>query len=318
MALRRAVYEYSPTVEEAIEEFVQYCKKRNLSARTIRWYGGRNRYLLADLLDKPLSELSRREVEQRLGTVLDRTGAITRNGYMRALKAFLFWADRQDYELSFGPSKLKKAIEPKRNPQFFTPEQIVDLLSAPDKTDFYGLRDHALMTLMFGTGIRVSEMATMRVSDVYLPKAHGPSMPDATIQVIGKGNKQRRIALDQTCQTVLRRYIRARQLTMAEVGLESDLLFPSRLGGQLSYRVVLDKFRKYGKEAGIEGVRLAPHTARHTFATLFMRNGGKLHHLQLILGHTTLTMSRHYAHIEGPEAFAETRACNPLAKLKLP
>jgi site-specific recombinase XerD len=318
MALGRTVYEYSPTVEEVIEEFVQYCKTRNLSSKTVRWYDGRNRYLLADLLDRPLAELSRRDIEQRLGDVLNRTGAITRNGYMRAVKALLYWADRQDYELSFGPSKLQKAVEPKRNPHFFAPEQIVDLLSAPDKNDFYGLRDHAFMTLMFGTGIRVSEMTTLRLADVYLPKAHGHGMPDATIQVIGKGDRQRRIALDENCETVLRRYAKARQLSLAEVGLESDVLFPSRLGRRMSYRVVLDKFRKYGAQANIEGVRLAPHTARHTFATLYMRNGGKLHNLQLILGHSTLAMSRHYAHIEDADAFAETRACSPLAKLKLP
>ncbi|MEN6641416.1 MAG: tyrosine-type recombinase/integrase [Armatimonadia bacterium] len=317
MGLRRKVKEVSPTIEEAIEEFVQSRKNRNLSGKSITWYERRNRYLLADMLDKPLVELSLRDVEQRLGAVLDRASAITRNGYMRAVKVFLYWAERKNFELSLNPHQLEKAVEPKRNPPCFTHEQIVDLLSAPDQSDFCGLRDYAFMALMLGTGIRVSEMIGLRTSNVYLPKAQAPGVPEGMVEVIGKGDKQRRIALDENCQRVLKRYLRARELALSEVGLKSDALFPSRLGRHMSYRVVLDKFRKYGRQAGIENVRLSPHTTRHTFATMYMRDGGQLHHLRLILGHTTLTMSQRYAHLEDRDAFNETRTCNPLARLNL-
>lgn len=317
MGLRRKVREVNPTIEEVIEEFVQSRKNRNLSGRSVRWYEKRNRYLLVDLLDTPLAELTLWDVEQRLGAVLDRATAITRNGYMRAVKVFLYWAERNNYEMSLNPHKLEKAVEPKRNPQFFTPEQIADLLSAPDQSDFCGLRDYAFLTVMLGTGIRVSEMTSLTVPDLYLPKAQGADLPEATIQVIGKGDKQRRIALEHNCQKVLKRYLRARELALSEVGLKTDVLFPSRLGREMSYRVVLDKFKNYGGQAGIENVRLAPHTTRHTFATLFMRNGGQLHHLRLILGHSSLTMSQRYAHLEDRDAFAETRTCNPLARMSL-
>jgi integrase/recombinase XerD len=225
------------------------------------------------------------------------------NGYIRSLKAFLNWADREGYELSIDARKVSRLKEPQRVPPTLTAEQIAAILAAPNKRTFVGLRDFTLMALMLDTGVRLGEVRGLAVADVSIP----------FVQVVGKGDKQRTVAMSPVMQGHLRKWLRAREATLAKAGLNTPVLFPSRTGGALGPKGVHGLIRKAAKAAGIEGVRVSPHTFRYTYATCFLRNGGNIVSLQQVLGHTTLAMSRRYAAMVDEDAFEESMRCSPLA-----
>jgi len=123
------------------------------------------------------------------------------------------------------------------------------------------------------------------------------------------------LALSLPGQKAMRRYLRARELVLQQADLATPWLFVSREGGGMGRRTVNQWMRRYAAEAGIEGVRVSPHTLRYCYATLFLKNGGSITNLQQILGHTTLTMSRRYASIADEDAFEDSMKCSPIATL---
>jgi len=256
--------------------------------------------------DRPLSSVTVADARQCLAGLQGDRAPSTVNGYIRSLKAFLNWADREGYELSIDARKVSRLKEPQRVPPTLTAEQIASMLAAPSERTFLGLRDFTMMALMLDSGIRLGEVRGLEVGDVSIP----------FVQVVGKGNKQRTVAMSPAMQGHLRRWLRAREATLAKAGVKTPVLFPSRTGGALGPKGVHGLIRKAAQAAGIERVRVSPHTMRYTFATHFLRNGGSIVSLQQVMGHTTLAMSRRYAAMVDEDAFEESMRCSPLAAVR--
>jgi integrase/recombinase XerD len=161
------------------------------------------------------------------------------------------------------------------------------------------------MCLMLDVGLRLSELTGLETGDINLPY----------IRVRGKFDKERILAASDVMVKTLRRYLGVRDRLIARTSLITDLVFPSRIGTRLTPTTVNSAIKKYGRQAGITGVRLSPHTFRYTYTSLAIRNGMSLTSLQTCLGHTTLTMTRHYAVLNDSDAFEESRRCSPLVSL---
>ena len=144
-----------------------------------------------------------------------------------------------------------------------------------------------LITLLLDTGLRVSELADLRLDDV---------IADGFLRVRGKGNKERLVPLGSVSHRRLTEYVsRDRPRPIAAF---VDHLFLARDGRPMTAVAVKHAFRRIGARAGLAGVRTNPHTFRHTFAKLYLVNGGDLFSLQRILGHTTLDMVRRYVDLD--------------------
>jgi integrase/recombinase XerD len=292
-------------ISELVAEYLDDCRIRNLSPVTISRYDESLRRLLASHWDSELRSLRVESVRSVVAGLLESHSPATINRELRALKAFLYYALDNDYEVPFHPRKLKKLREPRKVPPCFSAEQIEALLAQPDRRTYAGLRWYTMMCLMLDVGLRLSELTGLETGDINLPY----------IRVRGKFDKERILAASDVMVKTLRRYLGVRDRLIARTSLITDLVFPSRIGTRLTPTTVNSAIKKYGRQAGITGVRLSPHTFRYTYTSLAIRNGMSLTSLQTCLGHTTLTMTRHYAVLNDSDAFEESRRCSPLVSL---
>ncbi len=192
--------------------------------------------------------------------------------------------------------KEKKKIVPT-----FTKEQIKVLLKQPDSTTFTGFRDYTIMLLLLETGIRVRELCDIIVSNV--------NWKEGYIIADGKGYKQRQLPIQQTMMMQLRKYMDIRG------ELETDKLFTTIDNLPMSTRQVQERLKMYGDMAKIRDVRVSPHTFRHTFAKMYIQNGGDIFTLQKILGHTSLEMVRRYVNMFSGEVAEAHKKYSPLENL---
>lgn len=176
---------------------------------------------------------------------------------------------------------------PRRLPRVLTVTEVERLLAAPNPANPEGLRDRALLELMYATGLRVSETVGLELSDVDL--AH------EVVRCIGKGNKERLVPLGSHAVRALREYLgRARpQLARRRI---TQALFVSRRGGRFTRQGCWKLIRRYARRAGITTV-LTPHMLRHSFATHLLERGADLRAVQEMLGHATISMTQLYTHL---------------------
>jgi len=188
--------------------------------------------------------------------------------------------------------------------------QVGALLQQPDRDHFIGLRDYCFLLLLLDTGMRLSEALGLRLADV--------DLDGATVTVLGKGNKERRLGLSPRLLADLKPYLRKRAAALTALGLpDARWVFPNDVGGRLSAKAIQQRLRLYGQTAGIDGVRVSPHTLRHTYAVSFVRSGGDPFTLQKVLGHTSLETTRRYVELADDDVLRRQRELTPLATMNL-
>jgi integrase/recombinase XerD len=169
-------------------------------------------------------------------------------------------------------------------PKFLNQTEIEQLLSAPDVSQETGVRDRALLELMYACGLRVSEAVDLRLSDVEL---------DAGILTCkGKGNKTRKIPIGTSAVEWLKSYLVLRR---RKENIEIQNLFVSSLGRPINRQIIFKFIKEYGEKAGLEDV--SPHTLRHSFATHLVQNRADIRSVQQMLGHADISTTQIYTHI---------------------
>lgn len=172
-------------------------------------------------------------------------------------------------------------------PKYLDLPSVDKLLSAPGSNAHTGLRDRAMLHLLYGAGLRVTELITLRVSD--LEESAG------TIRVIGKGNKQRIVPVGREALAVLDEYLRLQRPELLK-GRTSAYLFVTARGSAMTRQAFWKLLRVHGKQAGIFR-RLSPHVLRHTFATHLIEGGADLRSVQAMLGHADIGTTEIYTHV---------------------
>ena len=255
--------------------------------------------------DRPPDLVTARDVLQYLqhlredrgngDSAVNRAVTVLRRFY-RAMVA-MGYLDHKANQLSGFPSI--KAI-PRKLPVSLAPEQVSRLLAEPKPDTLIGLRDRALLALLYGTGIRASECASLLSGHVDLTRL--------TIMVRGKGGHERVIPLNPQLAAVLQTYASARGLA-----LPSAPFFRSRFGRPLSRGAVYERVRTWGQRSRI-GITLSPHRMRHTFATHLVRAGVGLVTIRDLLGHRQITSTQIYLHVTA-EDLRSAAARHPIGSL---
>ena len=173
-------------------------------------------------------------------------------------------------------------------PTVLTVNEINRILDSIDLTQPEGQRNRAMLELLYSCGLRVSELTSLRLSDIYFDEGF--------ISVIGKGNKQRLVPISQTALKEIRYYLEDRELMPVKKGYE-DTLFLSRRGTALSRIMVFHVVKVQTELAGIQK-NVSPHTFRHSFATHLLEGGANLIAIQEMLGHENVTTTEIYTHID--------------------
>ncbi len=175
----------------------------------------------------------------------------------------------------------------RRLPRALTVEQTVSLITAPLDGSATGLRDRAILELLYAAGLRISELVGLNIYD--------SDVKEGTVRVVGKGNKERICLMGQPAQEALRRYLFEARSTLAS-RTEERALFLNRDGGRLSARAVQIMLQQYAVQAGLEQ-RVHPHLLRHTFATHLLDGGADLRVVQELLGHSSPSTTQIYTHV---------------------
>ena len=173
-------------------------------------------------------------------------------------------------------------------PKFLSMDEVDRLLESPDTTQPRGVRDRALIELLYATGLRVSEMVNLRQQDLNLESGY--------LTCTGKGRKQRLVPVGEAATAWLTRYLREARPALLKKR-SSPRLFVNARGGPALSRVGFWKILKdYGKQAGVAS-RLSPHVLRHSFATHLLERGADLRAIQMMLGHSDLSTTQIYTHV---------------------
>lgn len=294
-------------IQSAVESFLSRCDALNLAAGSVAWYrhilknmaasliacGARDlRGVTPPMLRDHLSNLRRRG--QASETVFRTYGG------MRC--AFLFW--KREGAIESNPMELVE--RPRRERVLIRPlsaEQAGRLIEMPDKRGVYGLRDRAMMMLMLDSGLRISELLSLEAGRV--------DWLNCTVTVMGKGRKERSVPFSAKTGQALLEYAQARSKTRVRDGQ----FFLGKTGKRICRSKARKLILRYGKAAGIEGVRMSPHTLRHTFAVLYVRNGGDSFSLQEILGHSTLEMTKRYVNLASRDVAEQHKKFSPMEAL---
>jgi integrase/recombinase XerD len=175
-----------------------------------------------------------------------------------------------------------------RFPKTLSEKQVEALLNAPDVATLLGLRDRAMLELLYATGLRVSELVGVRMFEI--------SLNDNVVRVIGKGSKERLVPLGEVAAEWLQRYIGTARLALLDE-YTSDAVFVTARGAAMTRQMFWTLIKKYAVLTGIPREKISPHVLRHAFATHLLNHGADLRVVQLLLGHADISTTQVYTHV---------------------
>ncbi len=215
------------------------------------------------------------------------TKATSANRRLTVFKRYFRWALRER-RISVDPTlKLASARQALRVPKSLSEAQVDALLAAPDDETALGLRDRAMLELLYASGLRVSELVGL--------KTFALGMNEGVLRVMGKGSKERLVPFGQVARLSLERYLaQARALILD--GRQTDDLFVTQRGRAMSRVMFWMLVKKYALVANIRAP-LSPHTLRHAFATHLLNHGADLRAVQMLLGHADISTTTIYTHV---------------------
>ena len=281
--------------------------EKGLAPLTVRNYRTDIRPLQDYMLDSGIAELkalTRGELRSYLAW-------LHQLGYARAsiarklsvLRTFLGWLTREgaiDQEPL--PRRGVMKVE-SRLPRFLSQQEAAKLLQAPEASQWLGLRDRALLELIYGAGLRVSEAAGLDIGDV--------DMSTGELRVTGKGSKQRVTLVGKQGIGALSLYLREERPKLSNRSSGNALIL-NRYGSRLSQRSIQDKVRRYASKVGL-GSEVHTHTLRHSFATHLLEGGADLRVVQELLGHASPATTQIYTHVTNSQARRVYMAAHPRA-----
>ena len=213
--------------------------------------------------------------------------ATTANRRLTVLRRFFHWALREQIITADPTIRMLAAKQPLRVPKTLTPQMVEMLLEAPDDASPLGLRDRAMLELMYASGLRVSELVELTSVQV--------GLAEGVLRVMGKGSKERLVPFGQVAHQWLERYLAdSRPAILA--GRQSPDLFVTQRGSGMTRVAFWMIVKKYAQLAGITAP-LSPHTLRHAFATHLLNHGADLRVVQLLLGHADISTTTIYTHV---------------------
>lgn len=234
-----------------------------------------------------LDDVGEAELRAFLAFELGTTRTSTANRRLTVFKRYFRWALREGLVAADPTLKLLQAHQGPRVPRTLTETQVERLLQAPPVDQPLGLRDRAMLELMYASGLRVTELVSLQVLEL--------SLPDQVLRIRGKGDKERLVPFGDEAQLWLQRYLREARPAILKGRMTHDVFVTNR-GSAMSRIMFWLLVKKYAQAAGVT-VPLSPHTLRHAFATHLLNHGADLRAVQLLLGHADISSTTIYTHV---------------------
>jgi len=249
---------------------------------------------LAQTARPALAQAEPRDVQGYIAARFAQSKATSSNRRLVVLRRFFRWALREHLRPDDPTLQLDMARQPARRPNTLSEVQVEALLAAPDVDTALGLRDRAMLELLYASGLRVSELVALPVVRLALDQG--------VVQIAGKGGKERLVPFGDAAQEWLQRYLHTARHALLQ-GRDSPFLFITARSGQsaresvgMTRQMFWTLIKAHARKAGID-IPLSPHTLRHAFATHLLNHGADLRVVQLLLGHADISTTQIYTHI---------------------
>jgi integrase/recombinase XerD len=275
--------------EELIKRFLNYLAvEKGLAKNTLESYERDLRKYFHFMKAKSVDDISRTDVvsfQARLSAEGIATPSVARS--LSAIRGF------HKYLMLDGLAHMDPTVNIetprgwKRLPKALSSVDVDSLLNQPDLSAPIGLRDKAMLELLYATGLRVSELVGLRISDINLERGF--------LIVMGKGSKERAVPMGEIAIAAIKQYLAGARQTLLN-GKDSDLLFISSKRRGITRQMFWERIKFYTIKAGIEK-SISPHTLRHSFATHLLDNGADLRAVQAMLGHSDISTTQIYTHV---------------------
>jgi len=265
--------------------------EEGLSKNTLQAYRRDLTLFAGHLATKPLYGAKEHDLQGYFAARHAETKATTANRRLTVLKRFFRWALREGHIAQDPTLKLQAAKQALRVPKTLTEAQVEALLDAPDTSEALGIRDKAMLELLYASGLRVSELVTLRMVQL--------GLNEGVLRVTGKGSKERLVPFGEVAGLWLSRYLAGPRAELLAGKQSADVFVTvrgSKSGTAMSRIMFWGLVKRYALQAGIR-VPLSPHTLRHAFATHLLNHGADLRSVQMLLGHADISTTTIYTHI---------------------
>ncbi len=276
------------STEQLVKEFVYYLQaERGLSGNTVESYKS-DVLTFIDNTKKNIKEINKEDIQNYIDSLHSSnfsTATVARK--LSSLRMFfLFWVGEGLIDQT-PMNNIQSPRMEKKLPKFLSADEVKNLIESVNGDFKYSLRDRAILELLYGCGLRVSELLDLRKEDLFLKEDF--------IRVKGKGSKERIVPLGGEAKKALIKY-----MTVSRPAFNkkiSSFLFLTRSGNKLSRMGLWKRFQQYIAKSGIKK-DLTPHTLRHSFATHLLERGASLRTVQLLLGHCDISTTQIYTHVD--------------------
>ncbi len=302
------------TPDEALTAFVAYLEgEKRASPHTVTAYRHDLESLLAFVRSKSAKEVSLESID--LYALRGWLGQLSRTiapssvaRHVAAVRTWMRWLRRRGVLTKSPADELASPKARRPLPTFLSVDAAAEVMETPDASTPTGKRDRAILELLYGSGLRVSELGALSRGDVDLEGREA--------RVLGKGKKERNVPIGEKCAAALVAYLEVRAQLCDPKTREQDAnaLFLSARGRRLGVRAVQDLVHKYGA-LGAGRADLHPHALRHTCATHLLDGGADLRAIQEFLGHSSLSTTQRYTHVSMEHLMKVYDAAHPLARV---
>lgn len=290
-----------------IKSYQSYLKiERGLSKNTITNYSFDIERLCLFLAENKIEvspeKIQEEVVQQFIYSVSSQVNARSQARIISGLKSFFSYLIFEDYRTDNPMELIESPKTTRKLPDTLTVEEIDRLIAAIDLSSKEGERNRAMLETLYGCGLRVSELVSLKISDLFFDEGF--------IKITGKGNKERFVPIASVTQKYITIY---KDNVRPEVPVKkefSDTLFLNRRGGQLTRAMVFTIINNLATQIGLKK-KISPHTFRHSFATHLLENGADLRSIQLMLGHESITTTEIYLHLDRKFLTEVLENCHP-------
>lgn len=280
--------------QKLLEQFIDHLwMEHGLSENTLSAYrndlAGFSSWLACD--QSGLVSVSTSDVQRYLANKFEQ-GYKSRSSarLLSTLRRFYVWLLR-DKRINEDPTRLLEAPKAERPlPVSVNEEQVVNLLNAPDTGNDIGYRDRAMLELLYATGLRVSELVNLQLSQL--------SIEPGVLRIMGKGNKERLVPVGEVALDWLSAYMRhVRPSLLQNKSTATNAVFVTQRGKAMTRQAFWYMIKRCAAGAGLDPEKLSPHTLRHAFATHLLNHGADLRVVQMLLGHSDISTTQIYTHV---------------------
>jgi len=278
-----------PPSDPRLLEYLEYLTvERGLSVNTLKAYGSDLQRLARELKRRPLEQASKADLLKALRRMrLEGRSPRSVARWLVAVKGFYAFLCThaglaEDPATHLDAPRIWRSL-----PKVLTCAEVEGLLAAPCRDEPLGLRDAAMLEVLYAAGLRVSELLGLRLGDLHLDAGY--------LRCWGKGAKERVVPLGGEADAALQCYLAEGRPVLLR-GQRTDILFVNHRGGSLTRQAFWKKIKSYGLRAGIR-TSLSPHIVRHSFATHLLENGADLRAVQVMLGHADISTTQIYTHV---------------------